>query len=279
MGTGSTQVWSLAAGCYAPALILVGTNRGAWVHNLVTIGLLHITGSRGDFIARLLSREPQHAELDTLPFAQADFDRRLLRDTAHHVTRAITDHLARELLDEERAAVLEVLYRYARDGLALPCALGPRTLRDDFTELSAAQTPVHFLRHDTHFMHLSQLVRKGAVELWFADLHSVLLVRALSRAWKKKECRLALLQLEADAPLARHWETAPHSGNAQVIQNGELQPLSSVLGERPDISTALSWPTHDGARDWAAWSERLLTSPPAEAVAEADAIASTLGLL
>lgn len=278
VGTGSTQVWSLAASCAAPSLVLVGTQRGAWVHNLVTIGLLHITGSRGDFLARLLSREPEHPELDTLPFAQADFDRKLLRDTAHHVTRAITAHLQRELLDEERAAVLEVLYRHARNGLALASAESTRTLRDDFSEVSAAHMPVHFLRSDAHFTHLSQLVRNNAVEVWFADLHSVLLVRELSRAWKKKERRLALLQLEADAPLASHWESAPHSEEAMVIQNGLLSPLTSVLGERPDISASLAWP-NDGARDWNAWSERLLTGEPAEAEAEADAMASTLGLL
>jgi hypothetical protein len=280
VGVGSTQVWSIAAGCRAPVLVLVGTNRGAWVHNLVTIGLLHITAGRGDFLARLLSREPERRELDTLPFAQSDFDRKLLRDTVHHVSRAIAAHLQRELLEEERAAILELLYRHAHGGLALGATGGTcaRTLHDDLMTLSAAQTPVHFLRDDAAFTHLAQLVRQSAVELRFADLHSPLLVRSLTRAWKKKACRLALLQLDADVPLARHWAHAPLAPAAQVIHGGALAPLSSVLGERQESRVVPGWPS-DGARDWGAWSERLLTAPIEEAEAEADAIASSLGLL
>ncbi len=269
VATGSVRVWSLAGHCRAPALSILGDARSAWTHNLVTLGLLHITATRSDFLSRLLSREAQTSDLDSLPFRQDQGDVRMLRDSAHHIGRAVAEHLQRGLFAPERAGIVALLLRFSADGLALG---KKRCFEDDLRLHTASGHATHFLANDTIFAHVRELVRGGGAALHFRSTDDT---EALSEHLEKNNRRVGLLDLGGEPPSSA-WQRPPRSTTAKLAgRDGWLGLEQALHSAPPPVSTRLSaWPN---GVDWDARCEAALALPDA-ASSEATTLSSALGL-
>lgn len=209
IGDDAEAAWSVAARLRAASFVLVTNSRQAQFEHRLFCGLFAITGNAEDFATRLLSRvaAPQQAPL--------------MRDTAHHVTRALTADLGQRLTEAEKALIVERLWRAAHHGHE------PRFLQD----------------YDA----LEKLARAARAEVIWGDPCSFMTLSELQNLLRDRSsavARLVLLEphgawrrLFDDAP----WQRIPLTGDARAVllsatHNEELdaRALAQALAEHPE---------------------------------------------
>lgn len=271
LGVGSTDVWSYAGFVRAPRLILVDARSCVWFENLVLIGLFHIVGTPEDFSSRLFSRTGARGQ---------PFDERLLRDTFHHITRAVAEHLGRSVSPRERAGIFEVLVRHAAEDLR------PEPVN------AANDAMTHFLLDQPAFNWLSGLVRNSHVLVLREAPFENPCINTISNWLEQTTARLALcFFIDHDAIM--HKPEVDH----ELPNTETTRVITSESDGRLTFSTLSEWTPAKALRaslsgrnevpesskklfvdeDWDAWCERILTTDAALRDAEVDALAQALG--
>ncbi|MCC6807781.1 MAG: hypothetical protein IT381_10175 [Deltaproteobacteria bacterium] len=197
IGDEAFAAWTLAANLQAPCLVAVTQKRAAYFDHLVILGLFSITGGPQDFYARLTSR----ADASPAAVPASEPSVALLRDTAHHVCRAVSEQLGHRLAEAERAIVFERMWRLA---FSPPPAPG-------------------FLRDERTYAALERLTRSGFVELIWGDGRTYIAADQANRALRSRGMAIGAFAVfdpraEFDHHAARApWERVPWSDTARAF--------------------------------------------------------------
>lgn len=190
VGDDPFSLWTLAANLQAPCLVAVTARRAVYFDHLLVLGLFSITAGPQDFYARLTSRD-----------GPGDPSIALLRDTTHHVCRAVTEQLGHRLYEAQRATIFERAWRHAFSPPAEP----------------------GFLRDPRTFAALERLCRSGKVEVLWGDARTYTLGDQVSTALRERQSALGALAIfDVQGEISRHlargpWERLPWSDTARVF--------------------------------------------------------------